>query len=140
MRQINKLILHCSATPNGRITTVEDINRWHKARGWREIGYHYVIYGDGVVHKGRETIHIGAHCKGQNTDSIGICMVGTDKFSKAQWTILRGITRQLEQEFKGCGVHGHREFNVKKLCPGFSVKDWLRRDKEPLIGEILDEF
>ena len=69
MRDISKAIVHCTATPEGRPTTVEDIRSWHKARGWSDIGYHYVIYLDGSVHEGRPVERMGAHCKGQNKGS-----------------------------------------------------------------------
>jgi N-acetylmuramoyl-L-alanine amidase len=64
MRAINKIILHCSATPEGRHTTVEDIRLWHKQRGWSDIGYHYVVYLDGSVITKAEIEVSGAHTKG----------------------------------------------------------------------------
>jgi len=137
MRDIKKIIIHCSATPNGRHETVQDIDRWHKERGWMGIGYHYVVTVNGVGEKGRQRELIGAHCKGHNKDSIGICLVGTDKFTRGQWLIIRGMIRQLEVEYKGCRIHGHNELNQNKTCPGFSVKDWLRGDKEPLENHLL---
>lgn len=76
MRKINKLIIHCSATPEGRAVSVSDITRWHRERGFRTIGYHYVIYLDGSVHAGRPVSEEGAHCLGQNRNSIGICYIG----------------------------------------------------------------
>jgi N-acetylmuramoyl-L-alanine amidase len=76
MRKINKIILHCTATPEGRHTTVEDIRRWHKAQGWSDIGYHYVVYLDGSVHEGRPVDIVGAHTKGHNTGSISVVYVG----------------------------------------------------------------
>ena len=76
MRKIDKVIIHCSATPEGKDYTVEDIDRWHRERGFDCIGYHYVIYRDGSVHKGRDVAKIGAHCKGQNANSIGVCYIG----------------------------------------------------------------
>lgn len=76
MRKISKIIIHCSATPEGRDYTVADINRWHRARGFRKIGYHFVIYRDGSIHVGRTKNEIGAHCTGQNSISIGICYIG----------------------------------------------------------------
>lgn len=63
MRNIKEIIVHCSATPEGRDYTVADIDRWHKQRGWKGIGYHYVVYRDGSVHKGRDVSGIGAHCE-----------------------------------------------------------------------------
>ena len=83
MRQIDKIIVHCSATPNDREVTVEDIDRWHKERGWYGCGYHIVIYRNGSIHMGRPLSKIGAHCKGRNTGSIGVCLIGNDEFTSA---------------------------------------------------------
>lgn len=71
MRQINEIIIHCAATPEGRNFTVADIDKWHKQQGWRGIGYHFVIYIDGSVHKGRPVEDVGAHCLNHNAHSIG---------------------------------------------------------------------
>ena len=77
MRKINKLIVHCSATPEGRDIKTETIKDWHvNGNHWKDIGYHYVIELDGSIHKGRDENVIGAHCSGQNANSIGICYVG----------------------------------------------------------------
>ena len=76
MRKITQIIIHCSATPEGKDYTVADIDRWHKARGFKMIGYHYVIYRDGSIHTGRPLEMVGAHCKGHNAHSIGICYIG----------------------------------------------------------------
>ena len=73
MRKINKLIVHCSATPEGRDVKTETIKDWHvNGNHWKDIGYHYVIELDGSIHKGRDENVIGAHCSGQNANSIGI--------------------------------------------------------------------
>ena len=76
MREIDKIIVHCTATPEGRHTTVEDVRRWHLDRGWSDIGYHFLIYLDGSLHAGRPVEKQGAHCKGHNRNSIGICYCG----------------------------------------------------------------
>lgn len=76
MRQINKIIMHCTASREGQPLTVADIDKMHRARGWNGIGYHYVVYADGSVHKGRSVEKAGAHVSGHNADSIGICYVG----------------------------------------------------------------
>ena len=76
MRTINEIIVHCTATPEGKDYTVDDITRWHKERGFKTIGYHYVVYRDGSVHEGRPLAEVGAHCKGHNAHSIGVCYVG----------------------------------------------------------------
>jgi len=76
MRKIDKIIVHCSATPEGRHVTVKDIDRWHRDRGFSEIGYHHVIYLDGSIHPGRPEEKAGAHTVGHNTTSIGVCYIG----------------------------------------------------------------
>ena len=76
MRKIDKIIIHCTATPEGRVATVADVTEWHKQRGFNTIGYHYLIGLNGEVWKGRDESVVGAHCEGQNAYSIGICYVG----------------------------------------------------------------
>lgn len=133
MRHINEIIIHCSATPEGRDYTVADIDRWHKARGWRGIGYHYVIYRDGSVHAGRPVEQIGAHCTGHNANSIGICYIGgvsangkapKDTRTPAQRIALRELVEELRAKYPGATVHGHREF-APKACPSFDVQTEL---------------
>lgn len=128
MRKISKIIMHCSATPEGKDFTVEDIRRWHKGRGWKDIGYHYVIYRDGSIHKGRNEEQTGAHCLGQNRDSIGICYIGgvtasrvpKDTRTQPQKVALRKLVAQLQAKYPGATVHGHYEF-AAKACPCFDV-------------------
>ena len=85
MRKIDKIIIHCSATPEGRVVTVTEIDKWHREKGYNGIGYHYVIGLNGEVWKGRDINLIGAHTQGQNANSIGICYVGgVDKNMKAK--------------------------------------------------------
>lgn len=76
MRNINLIVVHCTATPEGRDVTVADIDRMHRARGWKKIGYHYVVYRDGSVHEGRPVAEVGAHVYGHNANSIGVVYVG----------------------------------------------------------------
>lgn len=130
MRQIKEIILHCSATAEGRDYTVADIDRWHKARGWRGIGYHYVIYRDGSVHPGRPVEQIGAHCTGHNANSIGICYIGglaadnktpKDTRTPAQIQALRDLVELLKTEYPNATIHGHYEF-ADKACPCFNVR------------------
>ena len=130
MRPINRIIIHCAATPEGKDYTVEDIDRWHRERGFREIGYHYVIYRDGSIHSGRDLAKIGAHCKGYNTGSIGICYIGgcaadgktpKDTRTPEQKKALRQLVESLKTRFPNATVHGHREF-ANKACPSFDVQ------------------
>ena len=130
MRTINKIIIHCSATPEGKDYTVYDITKWHKERGFKDIGYHYVIYRDGTIHDGRDIKLVGAHCTGYNANSIGICYIGgvaadgktpKDTRTHAQKTSLINLIKTLKAKFPGAKVHGHREF-ANKACPSFDVQ------------------
>lgn len=136
MRKIKTIVIHCSASPNFRHTTVNDIDRWHKQRGFKRvnplinnelfaIGYHYVIYIDGSVHSGRSVEEVGAHVAGWNANTIGICMIGTDDFTAGQWDSLKDLVKKMQLDHIGAGVCGHRDFpNVHKDCPGFDVFAW----------------
>lgn len=133
MRKINEIIIHCSATPEGKDFTVSDIDRWHKQRGWKGIGYHYVIYRDGSIHPGRNETEIGAHCVGHNANSIGVCYIGgcakdgktpKDTRTSEQRSALRNLVNQLKSKYPNAAVHGHREFAAKN-CPSFDVKTEL---------------
>lgn len=129
MRAINKIILHCSATREGQNFTNKDIDRWHKQRGFAKVGYHFVIYLDGSVHKGRDISEIGAHVQGQNSNSIGICYIGgldvngkaKDTRTDAQKASLVKLVAELKAQFPDATIHGHNEF-ANKACPCFEVK------------------
>lgn len=128
MREITEIIIHCSATVEGKHFTVEDIDRWHKARGWQGIGYHYVIYLDGSIHRGRDLNKIGAHCTGHNKNSIGICYIGgVDKNNKpkdtrteAQKESLEQLIKELKCRYPNARLFGHRDF-ANKACPCYDV-------------------
>ncbi len=130
MRTIVKIIVHCTATPAGREVSINEIERWHKARGFRKIGYHFVIALDGTVNKGREVSEVGAHCKGHNATSIGVCYVGgVDKENKPkdtrtpeQKTALVNLLNKLCKQYSKAAVHGHYEFS-NKACPSFDVNE-----------------
>lgn len=129
MRKITEIIIHCSATTEGMDFTVEDIDRWHRQRGFDSIGYHFIIRLDGSINPGRSMYQIGAHCKGHNAHSIGICYVGglstdgkpKDTRTAAQKASLRALVEQLKEEFPLATVHGHNEF-AAKACPCFDVQ------------------
>ena len=74
-RKIKEIIVHCSATPEGKDYSIDTIRKWHLQRGFADIGYHYIIYRDGSIHTGRDESVIGAHCKGHNSNSIGVCYI-----------------------------------------------------------------
>ena len=129
MRVINEIIVHCSATREGKDITVHDIDSWHKQRGFRCIGYHYVIYLDGSVHIGRPENEDGAHCLGHNKTSIGICYIGgldiygkpKDTRTDEQKKSLTELIRTLKTRFPQASIHGHNEF-ANKACPCFDVR------------------
>ena len=133
MRKIDKIILHCAATPEGKDYTVAQIDGWHRARGFKSIGYHYVICRDGSIHSGRSLSEAGAHCSGQNANSIGVCYIGgcaadgktpSDTRTPAQRASLASLVKELLRQYPGATVHGHNEF-ANKACPSFNVKEWL---------------
>ena len=129
MRTINEIIVHCTATQEGRNFTVSQIRSWHLHRGFSDIGYHYVVYLDGSVHAGRPIDRVGAHCKGHNAHSIGVCYVGgldtigkpKDTRTAAQKAAMRALIDKLKAQFPAATVHGHREF-AAKACPCFDAK------------------
>lgn len=130
-RRINKLIVHCTATPEGKDYTVEQIRTMHiKQNGWSDIGYHYVIYRDGSVHRGRSESVAGAHTIGHNSNSIGICYVGglasdgktpKDTRTLAQKESLAKLLKELKAKYPAATIHGHNEF-ANKACPSFNAK------------------
>lgn len=163
MRKIQQIVLHCSATPNGRDVPIEEIDRWHqrrgfeRAEGWRKsqnyqlraIGYHYVIRINGLIQSGRHHGEIGAHAAGHNQRSIGICMNGLDKFTQLQWEALKTLVGTLTHQYPKAVVVGHRDLSPDKdgdgvvergewlkTCPGFQVADWMAGDRQPLEGHV----
>ena len=139
MRKINEIILHCSATPENKNFTVEDITKWHNAKGWDGCGYHYVIHLDGTIHNGRHLQKIGAHCLGHNANSIGICYIGgVDKNGKpkdtrtdAQKKALIILVHELlvKYNLKLYQVHCHYEY-AAKACPSFKIEDFKKDYKK----------
>lgn len=134
MRPINDIVIHCSATPEGKDFDAADIDRWHKRRGWSGIGYHYVVKRDGTVERGRPERQIGAHVSGHNRHSIGIVYIGgvdskgrpKDTRTPAQKVALRAVVETLKARYTAARVRGHRDFpGVAKACPSFDVKTEL---------------
>ena len=131
MRKIDKIIVHCTATPEGRYHDVADITRWHLQRGFNTIGYHYLIHLDGTIEEGRDISRSGAHCSGQNRNSIGVCYVGgmtkdmkkaKDTRTKQQKDSLVKLLQELIYKYnKDMTIHGHNEF-ANKACPSFNVQ------------------
>ena len=134
MRRIDKIIVHCTDTFEGKHWTVDDIRKWHLDKGWDDIGYHYVIYLDGSVHKGRDESVVGAHCKGHNANSIGVCYVGgkekgtckaKDTRTPAQKESLIRLLMELVCRYPDAEILGHCDLADRK-CPCFDAKSEYR--------------
>ena len=135
MRQINRIIIHCSATPEGRDIDAATIRDWHvNGNKWSDIGYHYVIKLDGTIESGRPLDISGAHTKGHNKDSIGICYIGgadadmnpKDTMTQEQEDSMRELIFSLRMVWdKTLTLHGHNEY-ASKACPSFKVSEKFR--------------
>lgn len=138
------LVIHCSATDpkwHGRIT-IDDIDRWHRERGFDEVGYHFFIDRSGVLETGRDLLDIGAHVRSHNHNTIGICLEGgveveqnlhtgavtfraKANYTQAQWITLESLIQLLLEMYPHCDVRGHRDFEgVAKQCPSFDAHHW----------------
>lgn len=145
MTRIGFIAIHCSATPAGgkhENIGAADIRQWHRAQGWRDIGYHYVIKRDGTIEKGRPDDMPGAHEPRINSQSIAVCLVGgappagseaarkglgENNFTPAQWASLKKLVTDLHAKHPKAEVLGHRDVpGVRKACPSFDAKAWWR--------------
>lgn len=128
------IAVHCSATRPSQDIGRADIDRWHRAKGWAGIGYHYVIRRDGTTEVGRPSQAIGAHVEGFNSTSVGVCLAGgvaedgvtpQDNFTKDQYLSLLVLLKGLQEMYPEAEILGHRDFpRVKKACPSFDVRKW----------------
>lgn len=132
-RKVNEIIIHCSAS--GPKTKISDIKKWHLDRGFFDIGYHYVIENDGAIRIGRNIETMGAHCKGHNAKSVGVCLVGgfdgkvLHEFSEKQAHALKMLIPEIQQIIGHVvPVVGHRTY-AKKECPNFDVSEFLKTGK-----------
>ena len=139
MRKINKIIIHCSASDFGN---AQRIREWHLEKGWSDIGYHYVINNgkvfkddkinqivqDGFIEKGRDDSIVGAHTQGQNSNSIGICLIGNKDFTKEQFNSLNTLLDSLLKAYNLTknDVYGHYNFS-SKTCPNFDVQEFMKK-------------
>ncbi len=136
MRTINLIVVHCTATPEGRDVTTADIDRQHRQRGFTSIGYHYVIYRDGTLHLGRPVTEVGAHVRGYNRYSIGVAYVGglasdgrtpKDTRTPEQRQALRNLLARLKSRFAGARICGHRDLSPDLNRDGrIEPSEWLK--------------
>ena len=130
-KETKEIIVHCAATKPSMDIGASDIDRWHRERGWLKIGYHFVIKRDGTVETGRELEEVGAHAKGHNAISVGICMVGglsednepETNFTADQWSSLENLVDDLKEKYPDANVIGHNDIS-SKACPTFNVGEW----------------
>jgi len=153
MREIQKLIVHCTDSPDDLDIGFQEINQWHKERGWLSdsgisCGYHYIIRRDGKIERGRPDEEPGAHCYGQNRESIGIVWSGRNEATEKQLSSLYQLLLILMHKYalSTDNIHGHNEFS-KKTCPNLDM-DWVRAEVvfkkinniDDLIWSIVNEM
>jgi N-acetylmuramoyl-L-alanine amidase len=123
MREINKIVVHCTDSDDSLDIGVKEIRRWHQQRGWSDVGYHYIIRRDGRLERGRHDEIMGAHVKGHNSDSIGIVWAGRRVASTEQLLTLYGLLRGLmaKYDLQVFDIYGHTELDSKKTCPNLDM-------------------
>ena len=131
MQEVRYIVVHCTATPLSQRVSVEDLDSWHKAKGWSGIGYHWYIDRDGHIFPGRSENEVGAHVIGYNNHSIGVCYEGginaqgeeDDTRTLAQKAALLFVLKDLKQSYPNAIILGHRDFpHVHKSCPCFDAR------------------
>ena len=145
-KKTDYIVLHCSATRPSQDIDAKEIDRWHRARGWLKIGYSFVITRGGKQEIGRELNEIGAHAKGYNHKSVGICLVGgvteddhtkpENNFTPVQWETLDKLLRKLTDKFPKATIIGHNQIS-KKDCPSFDVQEYLKDKSYSNMSRIL---
>ena len=138
MRSITLIVIHCSAVRPEQESSAADIDSWHRANGWKGIGYHFVVRRDGSVELGRPIEVVGAHVAGHNRYSIGICYEGgldaageaADTRTPEQIKALRSLVEQMHERFPKALIVGHHDLDPRKPCPCFdAVAEY--RDLQP---------
>lgn len=116
------ITIHCSDSPHGRGDDINTIRQWHIARGFKDVGYHYVILENGTIQQGRPENVSGAHAKGYN-NTIGICLLGKATFTDEQFDALTGLCLELKEKYKFTNevILGHCQLDKSKTCPNFDV-------------------
>ena len=127
-RKISEIILHCSASDNPSHDDIKVIRLWHLKRKWKDVGYHYYIRKDGTLEKGRAESDSGAHVRGRNKYSIGICLGGLEEFTKEQFETAGKLVKMLlnKYDLKKSDVNPHNKYS-NKLCPVYDIKEVLKR-------------
>ncbi len=131
MKDVLYIVVHCTATRLSQRVTIDDIDRWHKARGFAQIGYHWYIDREGTIHQGRSEKLAGAHVRHYNQHALGVCYEGgldekgkpADTRTPEQKAALWFLLEDLHRDYPNAKIVGHRDFpNVAKQCPCFNVQ------------------
>lgn len=132
MRKIARIIVHCSDSPDKLDIGAKEIAEWHLQRGFKTIGYHFVVRRDGSIETGRPIDQVGAHVAGHNSDSIGICWVGRDRPTAFQReSLIEQIWDLLDQfHLQVSDVYGHKELNPGKSCPNLDMPAFRKELEE----------
>lgn len=131
---ITRVMVHCSDSPQGRGDDAATIHAWHKERGFDGVGYHAVITEDGTVQAGRPEYWQGAHVKGHNRESLGVCLIGRDSFTDEQLDALFDYLVDVCNRHPRAVVYGHRDLDDGKDCPGFDVTEWLESKHDEIAS------
>jgi N-acetylmuramoyl-L-alanine amidase len=126
-KKISLLVVHCSDTPNQHTNRVDAkfIHNMHIGFGWDGIGYHKIICRNGTIENGRPEFWIGAHVKGKNKISLGVCLIGQNNFTKKQYKSLKKILITWKEKYPFAEIKGHKDTTkTLKTCPNFDVKAW----------------
>ena len=127
INNIKYLVVHCSDTEDNHDLSGIDIHKMHLAFGWDGIGYHKVIKRDGIIENGRPEFWIGAHVKGMNSQSLGVCLIGRNNFTFEQFDSLEKILVNWKKKYCNAKILGHRDIvKTHKTCPNFDVKNWIK--------------
>lgn len=136
MRKIKAIVVHCSNSDNPKHDNVETIKEWHLARGFSDIGYHYVVLMNGDVMAGRSEGVAGAHVEGNNKSTIGICWTGRTKPTVKQYNslVMKVMALLLKYELPVEAVKGHKEYNSGKTCPNLDMDKFRETVNVALSG------
>lgn len=127
LKDIEFLVIHCSDTDDKQNLSAINLHKMHLNFGWDGIGYHKVITRSGKIENGRPEYWVGAHVKGINQTSLGVCLIGRNKFTKKQFLSLERILKKWKALYPSAKIVGHRDTgNTAKTCPNFDVTNWSR--------------
>ena len=131
---INYITIHCSDSDLDRHDNINVIDAWHRARGFRKVGYNYFIQSCGSLQEGRKEGEILAHAKGHNKGHIAICLHGKNKFTDAQETTLQMLIYNILGRHKIKKIYYHNEINKHKSCPNVRY-NWIAVINEEIQTE-----